>query len=69
MIGDNTTEGEFVAPESKLHKAVADAITEAGLGGTSSSDDRVINLYIGEEKIDSIVLSAQKRRNKRNGGR
>jgi len=69
MIGDNTTEGEFVAPESKLHKAVADAITEAGLGGTSSSDDRVINLYIGEEKIDSIVLGAQKRRNKRNGGR
>ena len=36
VLGDNKTEGEFVAPESKLQAAVANAMRE--VGGTSNED-------------------------------
>lgn len=72
LVGDNKREGEIIAPESKIAEAVAaamqlflDALREI-LG---DRDDAPINVYLGNEKLDSLIVSANNRRALRNGGR
>lgn len=79
LIGDNRHEGEIVAPESKITEAVSTA-----LGGVldrlaaivarnnpesrAESQTQLINITVGEEKLDSILLASERRRALRSGG-
>jgi hypothetical protein len=51
---------------NKLLTMIYNLISERA--GVSTSDG-VINVYLGNEKIDSLLLSAQNRLNRRTGGR
>lgn len=73
IIGDNKREGEIVAPESKIAEAVASAMSmfigEFASILSDSGSDQPINIYIGNEKLESFIVSANNRRALRNGGR
>ncbi|MDD3021456.1 MAG: hypothetical protein PHX61_10855 [Alphaproteobacteria bacterium] len=79
MIGDNKHEGEIVAPESKIAEAVAAGMQAVirqlamlmggGNAQTQTGDGQAINIYLGDDLLDSIIVSSQNRRNLRSGGR
>ncbi|MDD4849667.1 MAG: hypothetical protein PHO10_03085 [Gemmiger sp.] len=75
MIGDNPAQGEVVAPEGKLAEAVSAGVAAAlaklpqpaqqnGNGG-----EVPINIYLGGELLDRVILSSQNRVALRSGGR
>lgn len=77
IIGDNKREGEIVAPESKITEAVAAAMSTFGTslidkldGMMSNGQSEVpIEINIGNEKLESFIWSANRRRALRSGGR
>lgn len=77
VIGDNRQYGEIVTPENKMLEVMLAALEQffARLQGSgmqqvaSDSGDIIIPVYIGNEKIEEIVITAQQRRNMRTGGR
>jgi hypothetical protein len=58
--------GVDMEESNKLLTMIYNLISERA--GVSTSDG-VINVYLGNEKIDSLLLSAQNRLNRRTGGR
>jgi len=77
MIGDNKRHGEIVAPENKMYevtyKAMQDALRDIldnlPAQGGDSGGDIIIPVYISGTKLDEFIVTAQDRRNFRNGGR
>lgn len=70
MIGDNTREGEIVAPESKIAEAVAIGISSVlGNNKNVSSNDRPIELTIkiGETTIGKLAIDGINALTKMNG--
>lgn len=78
--GDNKTEGEIVAPESKIAEAVSVGVAQAmqmfmSMGGGVSmagagagySGDIIIPVQIGDEKVETIMVNAQNKKNLRGG--
>lgn len=67
IIGDNTHEGEFVAPESKLEKAVINAMEK--MGYSKEKDETIINeIYIDSELVERRITERKKARDKQTGG-
>lgn len=77
VIGDNKRHGEIVAPENKMYevtyKAMQDALRDIldnfPTQGGDSGGDIIIPVYISSTKLDEFIVTAQDRRNFRNGGR
>jgi len=77
IIGDNKTEGEIVAPESKIAEAVAQGILQIlpYLNGAASSGASIaggncnITLELDGQTIYETVKSYEKNANRRSGGR
>lgn len=77
MIGDNRHYGEIVAPEDKMLQVMTVALEQffSKLQSTgqqapvSDNGDIIIPIYIGQDKIDEIIITAQQRKNMRSGGR
>lgn len=77
VIGDNKRHGEIVAPENKMYevtyKAMQDALRDIldnlPTQGVDSGGDIIIPVYISSTKLDEFIVTAQDRRNFRNGGR
>lgn len=77
MIGDNRRHGEIVSPEDKMLEVMLAALEQffSRLQSTgqqapvTENGDIIIPIYIGQEKIDEIIITAQQRRNMRSGGR
>ena len=69
VVGDNKTEGEFVAPESKLKEAVIEGMTAVlgKLSGMSAAGN--VNVYIGNEQVEALLVRTDNRLNRRSGGR
>ena len=69
MVGDNKTEGEFVAPESKLREAVIEGMNAVlnKLSGMSAAGN--VNVYIGNEQVEALLVRTDNRLNRRSGGR
>ena len=67
IIGDNTHEGEFVAPESKLEKAVINAMEK--MGYSKEKEETIINeIYIDSELVERRITDRKKARDKQTGG-
>lgn len=77
MIGDNQRHGEIVSPEDKMLEIMLAALEQffSRLQSTgqqapvTDSGDIIIPIYLGQEKIDEIIITAEQRRNMRSGGR
>ena len=77
VIGDNKRHGEIVAPENKMYevtyKAMQDALRDIldnlQPQGGDSGGDIIIPVYMSGTKLDEFIVTAQDRRNFRNGGR
>lgn len=77
VIGDNKRHGEIVAPENKMYevtyKAMQDALRDIldnlPTTGGDSGGDIIIPVYVSSTKLDEFIVTAQDRRNFRNGGR
>ena len=64
MLGDQTGGTNVEAPLSTIKQAVAET-----LAGWQGGDGQPINIYIGEELLDSVIANSQNRRALRSGGR
>lgn len=64
VLGDNKREPEVVSPLSTIEQAVRNAMS----GFNGQGGDITIPVYIGTEKIDEIVVSAQRRQRIMGGG-
>lgn len=64
VLGDNKREAEVVSPLSTIEQAVRNAMS----GFNGQGGDITIPVYIGTEKIDEIVVSAQRRQRIMGGG-
>ena len=76
MIGDNPAHGEIVAPEDKLAAAVTAGVKSAlreisGMlgGGAAGAADTPVNIYLGGELLDTVLLQSKNRVALRSGGR
>ena len=80
MIGDNTREGEIVAPESKIREqviiamqplltAIQQLIAVIQNGGSVGSGEISIPIYLGNELLDTYIINLQNRQVLRTGGR
>ena len=75
MIGDNRRYGEIVSPEDKMMQVMLDALTQffarlqASGQQTPAEGDIIIPIYIGQDKIDEMVITAKDRQTLRSGGR
>ena len=64
MLGDQTSGTNIEAPLDTIKQAVAEVLTGFGGGG-----EQPINIYIGEELLDTVIAGSQRRRAVRSGGR
>lgn len=64
LLGGGEAGQEAVVGTSKLSEIVQSAVAAAGAMG-----DIIIPVYVGNERIDELVVSAQDRNNYRSGGR
>ena len=64
MLGDQTSGTNVEAPLDTIKQAVAEV-----LNGFASSGEQPINIYIGEELLDTVIAGSQRRRAVRSGGR
>ena len=79
IVGDNKREGEIIAPESKIREQVDIAnkpilsllqqLVTVMQNGNSKSGDIVIPISLGNEVLDTYIVSAEKRQIIRTGGR
>ena len=65
MLGDQTTGPNVEAPLATSKQAMAETLA----GWQGSADGPPINIYIGEELLDSVIANSQNRRALRSGGR
>lgn len=65
MLGDQTTGTNVEAPLATIKQAMAETLA----GWQGSADGQPINIYIGEELLDSVIANSQNRRALRSGGR
>ena len=65
MLGDQTTGTNVEAPLETIKQAMAETLA----GWQGSADGQPINIYIGEELLDSVIANSQNRRALRSGGR
>lgn len=65
MLGDQTGGTNVEAPLATIQQAMANVLSSWN-GGSS---DQPINIYIGEELLDSVIANSERRRNLRSGGR
>ena len=64
MLGDQTSGTNIEAPLDTIKQAVAEV-----LNGFASGGEQPINIYIGEELLDTVIAGSQRRRAVRSGGR
>ena len=67
MLGDQRSGTNIEAPLDTIRQALAETLA-AWQGGAQGSD-QPINIYIGEELLDSVIANSQNRRALRSGGR
>lgn len=65
MLGDQNTGTNVEAPLATIQQALANVLGSWNGG----SDGQPINVYIGEELLDSVIANSERRRNLRSGGR
>lgn len=66
MLGDQSAGTNVEAPLATIQQAMAEVL--AGWNG-GSNDGQPINVYIGEELLDSVIANSERRRSLRSGGR
>lgn len=66
LLGAGEAGPEAVVGASSLRGMIQDAVAAAGAGGVG---DIIIPVYVGQERIDEIVLNAAQRSTYRSGGR
>ena len=64
MLGDQTSGTNIEAPLDTIKQAVAEV-----MNGFASGGEQPINIYIGEELLDTVIAGSQRRRAVRSGGR
>lgn len=64
MLGDQTSGTNVEAPLDTIKQAVAEV-----LNGFAGGGEQPINIYIGEELLDTVIAGSQRRRAVRSGGR
>ena len=64
MLGDQRSGTNVEAPLDTIKQAVAEV-----LNGFASGGEQPINIYIGEELLDTVIAGSQRRRAVRSGGR
>lgn len=64
MLGDQTSGTNIEAPLDTIKQAVAEV-----LNGFAGGGEQPINIYIGEELLDTVIAGSQRRRAVRSGGR
>lgn len=64
MLGDQTSGTNVEAPLDTIKQAVAEV-----LNGFAGDGEQPINIYIGEELLDTVIAGSQRRRAVRSGGR
>lgn len=64
VLGDQSSGTNVEAPLDTIKQAVAEVLGSAGNGGS----EQPINIYIGEELLDSIIVNSTRRRALRSGG-
>lgn len=65
LLGDQGAGTNVEAPLSTIRQAMAEVLS----GWNSSGDGQPINVYIGEELLDSVIANSERRRSLRSGGR
>ncbi len=65
LLGDQGAGTNVEAPLATIQQAMAEVL--AGWNGANS--DQPINIYIGEELLDSVIANSEQRRSLRSGGR
>jgi len=74
LLGGGEAGREVIAGADTLMQMIQDAISSvSGAGGPvvagAGGGDIIIPVYIGQDRIDTIVVRANERNNYRNGGR
>ena len=64
LLGGGEAGPEAVVGTQSLQNMITNAVVAAGLGG-----DTIIPVYIGSERIETIVVTAEQKNNYRSGGR
>lgn len=67
MLGDQRSGTNIEAPLDTIRQALAETL--AAWQGGAQGGDQPINIYIGEELLDSVIANSQNRRALRSGGR
>ena len=65
LLGDQGAGTNVEAPLSTIRQAMAEVLS----GWNSAGDGQPINVYIGEELLDSVIANSERRRSLRSGGR
>ena len=65
LLGDQDAGTNIEAPLSTIQQAMAEVLA----GWNGSNDGQPINVYIGEELLDSVIANSERRRSLRSGGR
>ena len=65
LLGDQGAGTNIEAPLSTIQQAMAEVLA----GWNGSNDGQPINVYIGEELLDSVIANSERRRSLRSGGR
>lgn len=65
MLGDQTGGTNVEAPLATIQQALANVLS----AWNGESDGQPINIYIGEELLDTVIANSERRRSLRSGGR
>ena len=65
LLGDQGAGTNVEAPLATIRQAMAEVLT----GWNGANDGQPINVYIGEELLDSVIANSERRRSLRSGGR
>lgn len=65
LLGDQGAGTNVEAPLATIRQAMAEVLA----GWNGANDGRPINVYIGEELLDSVIANSERRRSLRSGGR
>lgn len=68
ILGDNKRETEIVSPLSTMKQAVAEVLLSMQ-GGATQGGNITIPIYLGNELIEEIIVTAEQRRLTRSNGR
>ena len=65
LLGDQGAGTNVEAPLATIRQAMAEVLA----GWNGANDGQPINVYIGEELLDSVIANSERRRSLRSGGR